>query len=383
MRLTVLYGSVFLASGAALLVITYLLVRANSAPKLYVNAQTGRTVLPVDPSILNDTAIGQQAIAQRAAMLDSLLTQSGIALALMSAVSMGLGWLMAGRALRPVRTMTDKARRISARNLHERLAVAGPDDELKVLGDTIDDLLSRLDAAFDAQRRFVANASHELRTPLTLQRAMIEVALTDPDADTTSLRAVCQRELAAVEHQENLIEALLTLARGERGLDRRETVDLARIAGTVLSTAPHDEVRVSHTLHPATMAGDPRLVERMLSNLVDNAVRHNTPGGWIQVSTGAPAGQPTLRVVNSGPAVPDDQVNTLFQPFQRLESRTTSDGHGLGLSIVAAIANAHDADLTAMARPTGGLDITITFTSPNDQNDQPPLQSPTGSLITI
>src|SRR5262245_58302825 len=366
LRLTVLYGLVFLASGAALLVITYLLVQANSAPKLYVNAQTGRTVLPVDPNILKDTVIGKQAIAQRAAMLDSLLTQSGIALALMSAVSMGLGWLMAGRALRPVRTMTDKARQISARNLHERLAITGPDDELKVLGDTIDDLLSRLDAAFDAQRRFVANASHELRTPLTLQRAMIEVALTDPDADAASLRTVCERELATVEHQENLIEALLTLARSERGLDHREPVDLARVAEKVLPAVSDDAVRVSHTLRPATMAGDPRLVERMLSNLVDNAVRHNTSGGWVCVSTGTPAGLPALRVTNSGPEIAADQMATLFQPFQRLEARTgKGDGHGLGLSIVAAIANAHDADLTAVARPSGGLDITITFATPS------------------
>ncbi|UWE10340.1 sensor histidine kinase [Actinacidiphila bryophytorum] len=362
-----MYGALFLVSGIALLVITYLLVRTSSSLRLYVqHSQAGSSVSPTDPGLLAQAPLMHQAerraSQQRTTMLHTLLTQSGIALALMSAVSIALGWVMAGRALRPVRAMTDKARRISARNLHERLAVPGPDDELKDLGDTIDDLLGRLDTAFAAQRRFVANASHELRTPLTLQRAMIEVALTDPKADATTLRAVCERVLATGEHQETMIEALLTLARSERGLEHRTPLDLAGIAGAALPEGAPGGMRIGHSLDPATATGDPRLIERMVTNLVDNAVRHNVPGGWVEVSTRTQDTRPVLRVVNSGRHIPDDRIGELFQPFQRLESRSgTSDGHGLGLSIVAAIATAHDADVTARPGPAGGLDVTVAF----------------------
>lgn len=384
LRLTLVYGALFLVSGVALLVITYLLVRTSSGLKLYVHhgppppgGVPSTAPDPVDSLMTHQAE--RRAGEQRSAMLHTLLTQSGIALALMSAVSIALGWVMAGRALRPVRAMTDKARRISARNLHERLAVPGPDDELKDLGDTIDDLLGRLDTAFAAQRRFVANASHELRTPLTLQRAMIEVALADPDADAAALRAVCERVLAAGEHQESMIEALLTLARSERGLERRTPVDLARIAADALPAAARPEagtetdadagtgsgIRVARALEPAGTTGDPRLVERMVANLVDNALRHNVPGGWVEVSTGIRAGRPVVRVVNSGETIPGDRINRLFQPFQRLESRTGGpEGHGLGLSVVAAIATAHHAGITAEPAPAGGLDITIAFPAP-------------------
>ncbi|WP_225077189.1 HAMP domain-containing sensor histidine kinase [Streptomyces sp. CoT10] len=304
--------------------------------------------------------MGTRAAEQREAMLRQLLTQSAIALGLMSTVSVGLGWLMAGRALRPVRIMADKSRRISERNLHERLAVTGPDDELKDLGDTIDDLLGRLDTAFAAQKRFAANASHELRTPLTLQRAMIEVALADPAADGDSLRRVCERVLAAGEHQERLIEALLMLARSERGLDRREPFDLARVAGRVLRDGDPRETDVDTALAPAPASGDPRLMERLAANLVDNALRYNVPGGWVRVVTGTAHGRPFLRVVKSGPEIPPDRIGTLFQPFQRLESRTGNpDGHGLGLSIASAVAAVHDADLAAEPGPRGGLSITV------------------------
>ncbi|MEU0598903.1 HAMP domain-containing sensor histidine kinase [Streptomyces sp. NPDC006393] len=363
LRLTLLYGALFLVSGAALLIITYVLVAGSGTPQLFVSSRIGSNVLfqRLDPEVVR-RFMGNRAAEQRQAMLGQLLTQSAIALGLMSAVSVALGWLMAGRALRPVRTMADKARRISERNLHERLAVPGPDDELKDLGDTIDDLLSRLGAAFGAQKRFAANASHELRTPLTLQRAMIEVALADPAADAESLRRVCERVLAAGEHQERLIEALLMLARSERGLDRREPVDLVRAAGNVLGDGGPEEPRVEVCLAPAATSGDPRLVERLAANLVGNARRHNLPGGWVRVSTGTVRGRPFLRVVNSGPEIPPDRIDALFEPFRRLESRTGSpQGHGLGLSIVSAVAAVHDADLTAEPGPEGGLDITVAF----------------------
>ncbi|MFJ5155906.1 sensor histidine kinase [Streptomyces sp. NPDC088353] len=361
LRLTALYGALFLVSGAALLLITYVLVASSSTPRLFVSTRAGSNVLfqTVDPDLLR-RLLGTRAAEQREAMLRQLLTQSAIALGLMSTVSVGLGWLMAGRALRPVRMMADKSRRISERNLHERLAVTGPDDELKDLGDTIDDLLGRLDTAFAAQKRFAANASHELRTPLTLQRAMIEVALADPAADADSLRRVCERVLAAGEHQERLIEALLMLARSERGLDRREPFDLARVAGRVLRDGDPRETDVDTALAPAPASGDPRLMERLAANLVDNALRYNVPGGWVRVVTGTAHGRPFLRVVNSGPEIPPDRIGTLFQPFQRLESRTGNpDGHGLGLSIVSAVAAVHDADLAAEPGPRGGLSITV------------------------
>ncbi|GAB2572977.1 ATP-binding protein [Streptomyces capparidis] len=359
LRLTLLYGALFLLSGAVLLTLTYLLVASRGHMKVLIANGGGQ--VPLDPDLMREAA-NAQAARQRRATLRELLTQSAVALASMSAVSVALGWLMAGRVLRPVRTMAERARRISERNLHERLALTGPDDELKDLADTFDDLLGRLHTAFDAQRRFVANASHELRTPLTLQRATIEVALSNPAADAAALRAVCERVLAAGEHQERLIDALLTLARGRRGLQRRDPVDLAAAVGEALRTVPGDGPRLDASLRPARALGDRRLVERLVTNLVDNAVRHNVPGGWLRVATGEEDGAPFLRVANSGPVIPADRVPALLEPFQRLTARTGApEGHGLGLSIVAAVAEAHDAELTLVPVPEGGLSATVRF----------------------
>ncbi|MFC8074988.1 sensor histidine kinase [Streptomyces sp. NPDC057307] len=363
LRLTLLYGALFLLSGAALLAITYFLVASGGKPRVFFLGSGMEGGPPLDSEAMRH-AMRKDADRQREATLDQLLVQSGVALALMSAVSVVLGWLTAGRVLRPVRTMTEKARRISERNLHERLAVTGPADELKDLGDTFDSLLARLDSAFDAQKRFVANASHELRTPLTLQRALIEVALSNPAADARSLRTVCERVLAAGEQQERLIEALLTLARSQRGLERRRPTDLAPVVADALRTAPSDGVRIEQSLAPAWTPGEPRLVERLVTNLVDNALRHNDGGAdaWVRVRTGTEGGRPVLRVVNSGPVIPADRVETLFQPFRREVSRAGGpDGLGLGLSIVEAVATAHGAELTAVPGPAGGLDITVAF----------------------
>jgi signal transduction histidine kinase len=310
--------------------------------------------------------------------IQQLLILSGVALVGMLAVSIALGWLMAGRVLRPLRTMTATTRQISEQNLHQRLAVAGPDDELKDLADTIDGLLARLDAAFDtqrdaldAQRRFVANASHELRGPLTRERAAIEVALADPEASVQSLRSAFERVLAVSKQQERLLEALLVLARGQAGLDRTEPFDLAAVTDEVL-LARHAEVRrrklrVDAALHPTPALGDPRLAERLVGNLVDNAVRHNLPGGWVQIQTGARAGRAELSVANSGPAVPPAEVDRLLRPFQRLGTDRTGhrEGHGLGLSIVAAVAAAHHAELRVRARPEGGLRVVVHFPQPD------------------
>ncbi|MFL6075943.1 MAG: sensor histidine kinase [Mycobacteriales bacterium] len=374
LRLTVLYGGLFLLSGAALLAVTYALVVRRGTPRLYVH---GGGQPPAD--LLHDAETARayaQARHQHAAELRQLFTDSVLAIALMAVVSVVLGWLMAGRALRPVRTMADRARRISERNLHERLAVAAPDDELKDLADTVDGLLGRLDGAFEAQRRFVANASHELRTPLTVQRALIEVALSDPDADAASLRAVCERVLVSGEGQERLIEALLTLASSQRGLDVRAPLDLCPLVAGVLrdrDPAAVNGADVRSELSPAWTAGAPRLVERLAGNLVDNALRYNVPDGWVRVWTGTAGGRPALRVSNSGPVIPDDRVGALFQPFQRLEPvPEPGGGHGLGLSIVSAIAAAHDAEVAARPLPAGGLDVEVRFPVP------PPTPPPPG-----
>jgi signal transduction histidine kinase len=379
LRLTLLYGALFLVAGAALLAITYGLVAQQSGSKTTVEAvlhegaagPTRTTVrigsderppVKLPPGAADPNVRFAQSIADetRTQQLRSLLTVSMLALGIMALGAVLLGWLMAGRALRPLRTMTAATRQISEENLHERLALTGPDDELKELGDTIDGLLARLQAAFEAQRRFVANASHELRTPLTLERAMIEVALADPHADAGSLRAVCERVLAAGAEQERVIEALLTLARSQRGLEERRPLDLAAVAEAALADLG-PEPRVEATLEPAATSGDQRLVERLVVNLLDNAVRHNVPGGWVRVRTGVEGERALLRVENSGPVVPADEVANLVEPFRRATAdRSSHDGGlGLGLSIAAAIATAHGAALDVRARPEGGLDVGV------------------------
>jgi signal transduction histidine kinase len=450
LRLTVLYGGLFLLSGAGLLAITYLLV-SNRLPKgaVFLSRSggsgttapnqlsqacaplaTGLGLAPPLPSATCESLMQSQAAQQRAQELNQLLTESGIALAIMAVISIALGWLMAGRVLRPLRTITAAAQRISASNLHRRLALAGPDDELKELGDTFDRLLGRLAASFDAQRQFVANASHELRTPLTRQRTLLEVALGDPGATVDSLRGTCQRVLATGAEQETLIEALLTLARGERGLDRQELLDLRAVAGDVL-LARHQEaqrrgLRIDAALDQAAALGDPRLTERLLGNLIDNALRHNAANGWIKVTTGTRAGRAVLAVANSGPVIPHAEVGQLFQPFHRRGGERTGGrggertggrggcsgggaggvrggcsggsaggvrgggvrggvgfdvgvgGVGLGLAIVHAIATAHDATVTARAQPAGGLEVEVRFPAPGppDRHVPPPAAAP-------
>jgi signal transduction histidine kinase len=398
LRLTILYAGLFLACGFGLLAVTYVLVGHATGGVLVGTTHDGRTFSigqrkgsgagpapkgarpalnqsidgagrvvtgrPAEAQARRDQALAE---GQHAAMLHALITQSGIALALMSAASILLGWLAAGRVLRPLRTINERAREISASSLHRRLALAGPDDEVTQLANTFDELLGRLEASFTAQRQFVANASHELRTPLTRARTLAEVAVSDPDASVDSLRASHERVLAAGQQQERLIEALLTLARSERGLDEHETFDLATLTATMLHAREHEAKRrglsVQATLDPAATSGDPRLAERLVANLLDNALRHNRPGGRVDVATSARSGQAVLSVVNSGPLVPPEEVERLFRPFQRLGADRTdhSDGIGLGLSIVAAIATAHAATLTTRAQPAGGLHIEVGF----------------------
>jgi signal transduction histidine kinase len=278
-------------------------------------------------------------------------------------LSIGLGWLVAGRFLRPLHAMTANARDISTNNLHRRLGPTGRRDELAELAETLDELFARLEAAFVSQRHFVANASHELRTPLTAERALLQVALADPDPTIDTLRAACRELLTLSVAQERLIEALLTLASGEQGVERREPFDLAAIADAVLLSRQAEDVTVETSLEAAPASGDPRLVESLVANLVDNALRYNMPGGRVEVATGAVDAGVRIVVRNTGPVVPPAELDRLFEPFQQLHGRRIrhGEGHGLGLAIVRAIADAHAAAVVAHARPAGGLGIEVTF----------------------
>jgi signal transduction histidine kinase len=386
LRLALLYGGLFLASGAVLLAITNVLVRHNTSAALPKGLRgtsiavtkapgTATQSLPglgaVAPGASGSTAAtAHAAAAAHAAVLHQLDVQSGIALCVMAAVSAALGWIVAGRVLRPIDTMTTAVHRITATNLHERLALDGPDDELKKLGDTFDELLTRLEKSFDAQRQFVANASHELRTPLTRQRTVAQVALADPDATVESLRASHQQVLASGAQQERMIEALLTLTRVQAGLDRQEAFDLATVTNQILVAHRPEAKRRGIALHsefsPTAMRGDPRTVVRLVSKLIDNALRHNLADGQVEIVTKSCLGHPVLSVINTGPVVPETAIHRILQPFQRLGPDRTShdEGLGLGLSIVQAIADAHDAALTLRPKPGGGLHIEVRFPEP-------------------
>jgi signal transduction histidine kinase len=397
-RLTLLYGGLFLVSGAALLAVTYTLVAHASVaggpfaevidrppganppsfsggpPNRSIRAgQTtvAKTIPPPIRHLLASTqgrsVIRSVGSAQRISDLHSLEIESVIALAIMALISGALGWVISGRVLRPLRTMTATTQEISEANLNRRLAMEGPPDELRELGDTIDGLLGRLEGAFDAQRRFVANASHELRTPLTTARVLLEMVISDPNATVETFRETCAQVLDEGEQQEQLIDALLTLAQGQRGIVEREAVDLATLVAELVRVrepeAAARELALVSALEPAPVSGDRRLIERLVANLLDNALRHNDPGGRVRVTTAARGDRATLVVANTGPLVPADQVERLLQPFQRLATDRVGyrEGVGLGLSIVAAIADAHDAQLALEPGAEGGLEIEVRF----------------------
>ncbi|WP_445528078.1 sensor histidine kinase [Streptomyces cyslabdanicus] len=299
-----------------------------------------------------------------------LLVGSAIALVVLIPVALTGGWFVADRFLRPLRTITTTAKAISAGNLQQRLDLGEPADELTELGGVLDDLFARLHASFDAQRHFVANASHELRTPLAGLRTLLEVTLADPDADAVTLRSACEEALALGAHQERLVQALLALATSERGVTRFDTVDLAHIVEGVLAgrrdQAAERGIDLVEHLAPAVTAGDPRLVESLVANLIDNALRHNHPDGHVEITTQTSGARATLTISNSGPVIPGDQIQRLFHPFQRLapERGSRRDGYGLGLAIVHAVARAHHATLTTTAPPEGGLAVTVRFAHP-------------------
>ena len=376
LRLTLWYGGLFLLAGLVLVGTSYVLVHQRLTPKPdKVSCVGGGTGQPPQCSSIAEGEAGPAArggveiteiqtsvisTAMRAFLQTMLLT-----LALTTLLSLGLGWVVAGRVLRPLQRITATARRLSERNLHQRIALDGPDDELKELADTFDRMLPRLDTAFDSPRRFVATASHELPTPLAITRAEVDVALADPHAPAAELRATAERVRDATDRSERLIEGLLTLARSERELRSREPVDLADAAAAALEHARRDGgpagVRATSTLRPAPVEGDAALLERMIANLVENAVRHNQPGGWLHVATGGGDGRAFVQVANGGPSVPPEQVESLFEPFRRLEGRVASldRGAGLGLSIVRSVARAHGGDAHARALGGGGLEVTV------------------------
>ena len=384
-RLTLWYGGLFFLSGAALLAITYALVVQAFTAKTGPAATCTRPGYGCHP--VPASRARAAALQQHAAVLHELLTRSVVALAVMALLSIALGWFIAGRVLRPLRTITAAARQTSASDLGSRLALRGADDELKALGDTFDALLARLEASFTAQRQFIANAAHELRTPLARQRVISQVALADPGASVDSLRAAHERVLASGAEQQRLIEALLALAQEQAGLDTSEPVDLAEIARQVVAArrtdADHRNLTLHLTLGPARAAGSRRLIEQLAKNLVDNALRHNVPGGQVDITTRADSCRAVLSVTNTGPAVPADAVDRLFQPFQRLGADRVGrgEGLGLGLTIVQAIADAHGASLTAHPRPAGGLQVQATFPGAHPTRplpDTPPRTPETG-----
>jgi signal transduction histidine kinase len=372
MRLTLFYAGLFLLLGTVLLAIVFVFASRGGSISVATPAPTERRELklPNGAIVTLPPTQGQDIVAQQHnADLARLLTISWVVLLATTAGAAVLGWVAAGRVLRPVREITATARTISAGNLHERLARTGPNDEFKQLGDTLDDLLGRLEASFEAQRRFVANASHELRTPLTLERTLLQVALADPNASEGTLRATCQELLASQVDQERLLEALLTLASSERGLERRDPVDLPALVDSALrQLTPKLDGRglsIETALGLAKTEGDEALIGRLIANVIDNAIDHNVDGGQVDIRTQTVDGHAVLTIGNTGPLIPAGETERLFEPFQRLHGvRRASDGHhGLGLSIVRAIAVAHDAELTATPRPGGGLVVTVRFPS--------------------
>jgi len=345
LRFALLYSGAFLVSGLVIVSIAFFSVSSTQ--------EVGST----------GPAVVRHPFENSFGPLDDVIA----AVVVLVILSVLFGWLLASRLLRPVRTMTAAARDISASNLSRRLRLGRRDDEFTRLGATLNDLLARLEAAFAAQRHFVANASHELRTPLTAERALLQVALADPGADATSLREACEQVLALGARTERLIEALLTLATGERGIERLDSFDLAELARRAVDApAARQEIRLDARLAPAPGSGDPVLAERLIANLVENAIRYNVPAGWVEVSTGTSGGASVVSVRNSGPVIPAAEVDRLFQPFKRLAGSRVqhSGGLGLGLAIVAVIADAHGASITARAREAGGLDISVAFPQP-------------------
>jgi signal transduction histidine kinase len=370
-RLTLVYGGLFFLAGVVLLGVTYVLV-SQQLPNGDRFTVTGQQPNP-DGS---GPPLGGQVVHEVAAKtwqdaLGAILTQGGIALLLVGVVATAFGWLIAGRMLQPLQRITETAQRIADapaadRGLHERIALGGPADEVKRLADAFDVMVARLDQSFDGQRRFISNASHELRTPLTVSRALLEVAVHRGPA-SPEVRMLGETLLEINGRQERLIDGLLLLARSDRELPERSYVDLADVVDHVTGQVPPGPVTVITKANPAPTTGNPVLLERLVQNLVENGLRHNRgDDGWVGVTTEAgPGGAAVLVVTNTGPTIPPYEVPRLFEPFRRLGADRAPAGGpkgvGLGLSIVQAVARAHDGEVRADAREGGGLIVTVTL----------------------
>ncbi len=364
-RLTLVYGAVAVAVGLLLLMLSLLLVdravRLGSLPP-----ETPILIPQPGPDLITTLGAFQEGLRKDA--LGSLLRQGLLALLLLAALGVGVSYLLAGRVLRPLQDITAAAQRLSVERLDARIDLPGPQDELKQLADTFDDMLGRLQASFEAQRRFVADASHELRTPLAVMRTEVDVALADPDAGVEELRAAAGVVRDASIRADRLVDSLLLLARSDRlqvdGLPLRERVELPAVVGTALSAVAAEvadrQLRVEAAYAPAAVLGDLGLLERLAGNLVENAVHHNVDGGWVRVATRSVQGRALMEVASSGAVVPPQDVADLFLPFRRHgTARTARRGAGLGLSIVRAVAQAHGGTATAVAPTAGGLVVTV------------------------
>ena len=367
LRLTAWYAGIFLACGAVLLGLSYVVVREQFEPQVERRAGPelgGGLIAPAERPADVERRVREEERRRDEEALRDVLGWFAVVLGLVTVGSVGMGWLVAGRALAPVSRITETARRVSGQRLHERIALDGPRDELKELADTFDAMLARLDTTFESHRRFVANASHELRTPLAIIRAELEELV-----ETGPLRADQEAMLAnarrGATRSERLIASLLTLARSEGELDRRTPMDLASLVGHALEAeraAPANGVQITTDLRPAEVAGDPILLESLVINLIENGLRHNRAGGQLHVTTRrAGEGDVELVVTNTGPVLDPDGVDRLFDPFARRDrSRAVGDGgFGLGLSIVRAVAAAHGGSVAAEPREGGGLTVTV------------------------
>ncbi|MFD0730536.1 sensor histidine kinase [Planotetraspora mira] len=363
-RLTITYAALVFFAGALLLTVMYVLVGQAIDAGWPSNIYVGN----VSASVADQ--IKEQYLEVQAEAIDAargeLLRRSLLALLGVGVIALILGYVVADRALRPIKQMTATARKLSETSIaHERIDLTGPDDELKELADTFDAMLIRLNTAFDAQRRFVDNASHELRTPLAINRTVLEVALADPEA-SEDLKVLGRTLLGTTARNERLIEGLLLLARSDRELSVRKPVDIQEVARTAIdqlaSFAAEEEIAVEYDLHPAPTTGDPVLLERCVSNLIENGIKHNAgPSGKVWVRTGIVDGGAVVQIANTGPHVPAYEVDSLFEPFRRLNADRiqSAKGAGLGLSIVRGIVRAHGGSVSAVPRDGGGLVMTV------------------------